>query len=112
MKSILGRRARMLQPSPLEGSGAFRALQNETESRQIARSEWWLWFSAVSVTLLSISSLVLSFVPSLFRQNNKFYELRADQVQWATAALVLLFNSWLVYRQWWFRRRRKQLTAQ
>jgi diguanylate cyclase (GGDEF)-like protein len=96
----------------LEGSGAFRALQIETESRQLTRSEWWLWFSAVAVTLLATASLVLSFVPSLFRQANKFYELRADQAQWGTAALVLVFNSWLVYRQWSFRRRRKQLTAQ
>lgn len=112
MKSILGRRARTLEPSPLEGSGAFRALEIETESRQLARSEWWLWLSACAVTLLATSSLVLSFLPSLFRQTNKFYEIRTDQAQWGTAALVLVFNSWLVYRQWYFRRRRRQLTAQ
>jgi diguanylate cyclase (GGDEF)-like protein len=112
MKSILGRPARTVEPSPLEGSGAFRALQVETESRQIARSEWWLWLSAVAVTLLATSALVLSFVPSLFRHTNRFYEIRPDQAQWGTAALVLVFNSWLVYRQWSFRRRRRHLTPQ
>jgi diguanylate cyclase (GGDEF)-like protein len=112
MKSILGRRARTLDPSPLEGSGAFRALQIETESRQLTRSEWWLWLSGVAVTLLAASGLALSFLPSLFRQANHFYEIRPDQAQWGIAALVLVFNFWLVYRQWSFRRRRKQLTAQ
>jgi diguanylate cyclase (GGDEF)-like protein len=110
MTSILGLRARTSEPSPLEGSGAFRALQIETEFRQLARSEWWLWFCACTVTLLAVSALVLSFLPFLFRHTNHFYEIRSDQAQWGTAALLVVFNSWLVYRQWSFRRRRKQLT--
>jgi diguanylate cyclase (GGDEF)-like protein len=112
MMSMLGLRARTPEPSPLEGSGAFRALQVETDLRLLARSEWWLWFSATAVTLLATSALVLSFLSSLFGHANHFYEIRPDQTQWGTAALVLVFNSWLVYRQWCFRRRRKQLTAQ
>jgi diguanylate cyclase (GGDEF)-like protein len=112
MNSILGFRARTTVPSPLEGSGAFRALQVETELRLISRSEWWLWLSAAAVTLLATSALVLSFLPSLFRHTNHFYEIRSDQAQWGTAGLVLLFNFWHVCRQWSFRRRRKLLTAQ
>ena len=112
MKSILGLRTRTPEPSPLEGSGAFRTLQIETDLRQIARKEWWLWFSAAAITLLAASALVLSFVPSLFRHHNHFYEIRPEQAQWGTACLVLIFNSWLVYRQWSFRRRRKQLSDQ
>jgi diguanylate cyclase (GGDEF)-like protein len=112
MKSMLGLRSRTPEPSPLEGSGAFRALQIETELRQVAGSEWWLWLWACVVTLVGVSALVLSFFPSLFRHSNQFYEISPYQAQWGTAALVLLFNSWLVYRQWSFRRRRKQLDAQ
>src|SRR6266404_4007657 len=112
MKSFLGLRARTTEPSPLAGSGAFRALQIETELRQLTRSDWWLWFSAFTVTLLAAAALVLSFLPFLFRHANHFYEIRPDQAQWGTAALVVVFNFWLVYRQWSFRRRRKQLTAQ
>jgi diguanylate cyclase (GGDEF)-like protein len=111
MKSMLGLRTRAPEPSPLEGSGAFRALQNETELRQLARSEWWLWFSACAVTLLAASALVLSFLPFLFRHSNHFYEIRPEQAQWGTAAIVIVFNFWLAYRQWFFRHRRKQLTA-
>jgi diguanylate cyclase (GGDEF)-like protein len=112
MKSMLGLRARTPAPSPLEGSGAFRALQNETELQQLARREWWLWFSACAVTLLATSALILSFLPSLFSHGNHFYEIRPDQAQWSTAAILLVFNFWLAYRQWFFRRRRKQLSAQ
>ena len=112
MKSMLGLRGRTPEPSPLEGSGAFRALEIETELRQIGRSEWWLWFSASAVTLFATSAIVLSFLPFLFRHTNHFYDIRPDQAQWSTAALVLVFNFWLVYRQWFFRRRRKQLSPQ
>src|SRR6266404_3953947 len=85
MTSILGLRARTSEPSPLEGSGAFRALQIETDLRRLARSEWWLSLSAAAVTLLATSALVLSFLPSLFRNANHFYEIRPDQAQWGTA---------------------------
>src|SRR5260370_20027582 len=112
MKSFLGLRARTTEPSPLEGWGVFGGLQMDTELRQLTRSDWWLWFSACTVTLLAAAALVLSFLPFLFRHANHFYELRPDQAQWGTAALVVVFNFWLVYRQWSFRRRRKQLTAQ
>lgn len=111
MKSILGIRARTQEPSPLEGSGAFRALQNETELRHIARSEWWLWFSACAITLLSATALLLSFMPFLFRSSSHFYEIRPEQTQWSTAALLMLFCGWQSYRQWSFRRRRKYLEA-
>lgn len=110
--SLLGLRSKTnANPSPLE-TGVFRAQQADGELRQIARREWWLWFSAVVVTVLSISALVLSFWKPFFLRSDHFYNLRPDQAQWGTAALLLLFNSWLVYRQWFFRRQRRQLTEQ
>lgn len=112
MKSILGLRARRLAPSPLEGSGAFRALQIDTELRHLVRSEWWLWFAACTMTLLGAAALVLSFVPSLFRNPDHFYEIRPQQAQWGTAALLVLFNFWAAYRHWFFRRRKRQLTGE
>lgn len=108
---MLGLRAKSTEPSPLEGSGAFRALQLETELQQVGRSEWWLWFWACAVTLLSAAALVLSFLPFLFRHANHFYEIRSDQAQWGTAGLLLVFNIWSVHRQWSFRRVRKKSSA-
>src|SRR5260370_21675887 len=107
MKCFLGFRARTTEPSPLEGSGALRALQIETELRQLTRSDWWLWFSACTVTLLAAAALVLSFLPFLFRHANHFYEIRPDQAQSGTAALLVVFNFWLLYRQLLVPRSRK-----
>lgn len=80
------------------------------ELQHVVRREWWLWFSAVAVTLLSMMALALSFWRPFFRHSEHFWELRPDQAQWGTALLLLLFNSWLVYRQWHFRRERHRLT--
>ena len=95
--------------SPLE-TGVFRAQQTDVELRRIARREWWLWFFTAAVTLLSLSALVLSFwKPFFLRSEQHFYDIQPDQARWATAGLLVLFNSWMVYRQWWFRRQRNHL---
>ena len=112
MESILGLRPSKHNSSPLEGSGAFRALQAESGLRQIARREWWLWFSAFFVATLSAAAFLLSSFPSFFRHREHFYEIRSDQARWAILSLLLLFNGWMLYRQWSFRRQRKQLSGQ
>src|SRR5258708_22875869 len=112
MESILGLRPSKPNSSPLEGSDAFRAQQAESGLRQIARREWWLWFSAFFVVTLSALAFVLSSFPSLFRHGDHFYEIRSDQARWGILCLLLLFNGWMLYRQWSFRRQRKQLSGQ
>jgi len=112
MESTLGLRANKSNPSPLEGSEAFRAQQAESALRHLARREWWLWFSACFVGVLSALALALSSVPSLFRHSEHFYEIRPDQARWGILCLLLLFNGWMLYRQWSFRRQRKQSTGQ
>ena len=91
----------------MEGSGPFRLQAAECNPQQISRHEWWLWFSALFVTLLSGVAFLLSSIHSFFRHADYFYEIRSDQAQWATLCLILVFNAWLVYRQWSFRRLRK-----
>ena len=110
MISTLGLRASQAQASPLEGSRTFRAQQAESSLRQLARSEWWLWLSALLVSVLSATAFVLTAIPSYFRHSEHFYEIRSDQARWGILCLVLLFNGWLVYRQWTFRRRRRELS--
>jgi diguanylate cyclase (GGDEF)-like protein len=111
MESTLGLRASKPNSSPLEGSDAFRAQQAQPTLRQLARREWWLWFAASFVAVLSAVAFVLSSVPSLFRHREHFYEITSDQARWAVLCLLLLFNGWMLYRQWSFRRQRKQLSA-
>jgi diguanylate cyclase (GGDEF)-like protein len=110
MRSTLGLRANQVQSSPLEGSGIFRAHQAESSLRQLVRSEWWLWLSALLVSVFSSTAFVLTAIPSYFRHREHFYEISSDQARWGILCLVLLFNGWLVYRQWTFRRLRSELS--
>jgi diguanylate cyclase (GGDEF)-like protein len=112
MLSLFGSRANHTSPSPLEGFGVFRAQKTDSELRQIARREWWLWLSAVFVTALSAVAFLLSTFPRLFLHSEHFYEIRSDQARWGVLCLLLLFNGRLVVRQWAFRRRRMELTGQ
>src|SRR5882672_8383248 len=112
MESILGLRPSKHNSSPLEGCDAFRAQQAESGLDRLARREWWLWFSAFFVATLSALAFVLSSFPSLFRHSEHFYEIRSDQARWGVLCLLLLFNGWMLYRQWSFRRPRKQLSGQ
>ena len=108
---MLGLRGGKLTPSPLEGSGAFRAQQSESDLKHIGRREWWLWLSAFFVTALSAVALVLSSIRSFFPHPEHFYEIRPEQARWGAMCLLLLFNGWLVYRQWSFRQARRHLTG-
>ncbi len=112
MESILGLRPHKHNSSPLEGTDTFRVQQAESRLRQVARSEWWLWLSAFFVATLSALAFLLSSFPSLFRHHEHFYEIRSDQARWGTLCLLLLFNGWMLYRQWSFRRQRRQLSGQ
>jgi diguanylate cyclase (GGDEF)-like protein len=112
MKSMLGLRSGKLTPSPLEGSGAFRLQRSESDLKHISRREWWLWLSAFFITLLAAVALVLSTIGSFFLHTEHFYELRPEQARWGAMCLLLLFNGWLVYRQWSFRRARRHLAGQ
>jgi diguanylate cyclase (GGDEF)-like protein len=112
MKSFLGISRSKPKHSPLASSVNFRVLANGCTPQQISRHEWWLWLSAVLVTTFSAVAFVLSSIHSFFRHADYFYEIRSDQARWATLCLLLIFNARLVYRQWAFRRLRRQSTEQ
>jgi diguanylate cyclase (GGDEF)-like protein len=109
MASILSLRGAKQSTSPLEGVPVFRAQQVESSLKQVGRSEWWLWFSALFVAALSAAAFLLTSIPSFFVHHEHFYEIRSDQARWGILCLLLLFNGWVVYRQWCFRRARRQL---
>jgi diguanylate cyclase (GGDEF)-like protein len=111
MQSIFGLNQRTPKASPFEGIPSVRAQRAEEDLRHLSRSEWWLWFSACLVTVLSGVAFSLTAFPSYFRHNEHFYELRSEQVRWGVLCLVLLFNAWLLYRQWSLRRERRQLSG-
>jgi diguanylate cyclase (GGDEF)-like protein len=108
MSSLTSLRPTQSSPLSFEGHGGLRAQQAESDLRLLRKREWWLWFSALSVTVLSAAGFVLSSFQRLFSHTDHFYEIRSDQARWAILSLLLLFNVWTAYRQWSFRRMRSQ----
>ncbi|HXY16078.1 MAG TPA: hypothetical protein VEI26_16405, partial [Terriglobales bacterium] len=79
------------QPSPLEGLPSYQAQRAEVQIAQVERREWWMWFSALTVSVLCAAAFALTAFPSFFRHADHFYELRLDQTRWGILSLMLLF---------------------
>jgi len=84
---------------------------HENGSSQVERREWWLWSTAVAITLL-LTSGISSFLPVLMHSR---YDLEAAstlrQAVWGLLGLVLLFDLYTIYQQLQIHRIRQQLTA-
>jgi len=107
--STLGNRLAIAgKSSSTEALAGFHAQATEADLKRLGRREWWLWFSALTVTLFSLAGLLLTSFSRLFLHKDHFYEMRPEQARWGILCLVLLFNGWMVYRQWSFRRARKR----
>ena len=76
---------------------------------QVEGREWWLWGSAVAVTLvLTFGILSLTF-PGFHLPTNNAYSLSLKEWVRALAALVLLFDIYTVYQHWQLQRIRRKL---
>lgn len=84
----------------------------QTSLERLARREWRLWFSAIVTTLLAAVILLLSVFHSLFTHTAHFYEITAAQARLAAFELLLLFDGWMIYRQWGYRCAAKELRSQ
>ena len=95
----------MSRPAPFENkvkASAFRI-------RQVEGREWWLWGSAVAVTLvLTFGILSLTF-PGLHQPTDNVYSLNLKEWVRGLAALVLLFNIYTIYQHLQLQRIRRQL---
>ena len=77
--------------------------------RQVEGREWWLWGSAVAVTLvLTFGILSLTFF-GLHQPTDSVYSLNLKEWVRGLAALVLLFDIYTMYQQWQLQRIRRQL---
>ena len=75
----------------------------------IERREWWLWATAVVITLL-LTAGILSFLP-LFLQSGEHseYSFLLRRAMWGLLAIVLLFDLYTVYQQLQIHRMRRRL---
>jgi diguanylate cyclase (GGDEF)-like protein len=111
LDTSLSQRKLFVSLSSFEAFGSHGAHPMESDLQRLARREWWFWWYALVVTTLSGIAFLLSSFPSLFLHSYHFFEIRSDQTRWGILSLLLLFNTWLVYRQWSFRRLKTELAG-
>jgi PAS domain S-box-containing protein len=80
--------------------------------RKIEQREWWLWASAVLVTLLLTLGIASFALPTGTSPFGLFDELHMNLAVRGLIGLVLLFDIYVIYQQYQIRGIRHQLTKQ
>ncbi len=83
--------------------------QTRSSLSHIERREWWLWSTAVIITLL-LTTGILSFLP-LFLQSSDHseYMFMLRRAMWGLLGIVLLFDLYTIYQQLQLHRMRRRL---
>jgi diguanylate cyclase (GGDEF)-like protein len=90
----------------------LQAEQIRTNMRRIAKRQWWLWSSAVMVTLLLTLGIASFEFPGLLSETEAFYSFQLDLAMRGLVGLVLLFNVYTVYQQLQIHRIQSNLSDQ
>ncbi len=77
--------------------------------RQVEGREWWLWGSAVGVTLALTFGILSLTLPGFQESTDSTYSLNLKEWVRGLAALVLLFDIYTIYQQRQIQRIRRQL---
>lgn len=104
----------MIQPESLsaEATRAAQEKQIRANMRHIQQRQWWLWSSAVLVTMLLALGIASFAFPGLLTQAEDFYSFYVSQAVRGLVGLVLLFNVYVVYQQLQIHRIQRQLSEQ
>jgi PAS domain S-box-containing protein len=91
-------------------SGKARiGLETQSGLHKIEKREWWLWGTAVTVTLL-LTAGIASFLPSLMDAQENWETLFSiRQAVWGLLGAVLLFDVYSIHQQIQIQRIRRQL---
>lgn len=82
---------------------------NQSELRKVEKREWWLWATAVTVTLL-LTVGIASFLPPLLQAQETWETLFGiRQAVWGLLGAVLLFDLYSIHQQLQIQRIRRQL---
>lgn len=94
--------------------GDFSEPESETRgigAGHIERREWWLWSTAIAITLL-LTSGIASFLPVLLHPHYDWEAaLALRRAVWGLLGMVLLFDLYTIYQQLQIHRIRRQLAA-
>ena len=89
-----------------------RAEQIKTNMRHIARRQWWLWSTAVMVTLLLTVGIASFAFPGLMTQAENSISNDLDIAMRGLIGLVLIFNIYTIYQQLQIHRIQANLSTQ
>ncbi len=84
---------------PLNPGGELRDEPIWVRMRRIEQRQWWLWTSAILVTLLLTLGILSFTVPFLYPQENAFRSFNMRQAVRGLLGLVLLFDVYVIYQQ-------------
>lgn len=101
-----------LEPEPLQTAAPARAEEIKTHMRQLARRQWWLWSSAVLVTLLLTLGIASFAFPGLLSQTQNSFSYDLDIAMRGLIGLVLIFNIYTIYQQLQIHRIQARLSEQ
>jgi PAS domain S-box-containing protein len=93
-----------MREANLYGAGALAK-----RIRRIEASEWWLWTLAIAVTLVLTFCIISVTFPGLHLPNDEIYSLSLREWVRALAAMVLLFDIYMIYQHLRFQRIRREL---
>lgn len=102
----------MNQPDSPQAAQAERAQQIRVNMGRVGRRQWWLWSSAVLVTLLLTMGIASFAFPGLLTQVDTMYSFHLSQAVRGLVGLVLLFNVYTIYQQLQIHRMQRELTKQ
>jgi diguanylate cyclase (GGDEF)-like protein len=89
-----------------------RVLELQASLRQLDNRDWWLWLTAICILfLLCFAVFSLSF-PSIWRQEEIFFQERLDIGIRGLLGLILLFSAFALYQQYLLKQTRSKLAAQ
>lgn len=72
------------------------------------RREWWLWSSAISISLLLALGIASFALPALLSGFDSFYAFFLDHAMRGLLGLVLVFNMYVIYEQIQINRLRRE----
>jgi diguanylate cyclase (GGDEF)-like protein len=93
-------------------SGSVQAEQIQANIRRVAKRQWWMWSSAVMVTLLLTLGIASFAFPGLLSQAENSYSFFLGLAMRGLVGLVLLFNVYTIYQQLQIHRIQRQLSDQ
>lgn len=99
--------------SPAVPKTAERALEIQAVLRTVGRRQWWLWSTAVMVTILLTLGIASFAFPELLNSpQDSFYSFELGQAVRGLVGLVLIFNVYAIYQQMQIRRMQAALGEQ